>query len=225
LAPSTLDRQARNYFPTATILKFLGEDYRTFMTAFSTVKMQELAEFGGMIHEYQKIWNAVLHTTINLSQHSKEHQGMIALISMLSNQDFLEILKATDLGVYYIPSKKWLIVFWQRVLSGILRFNNSYRNFQDYHRLKMMADQDPRVIPREQITPTFLKKYVWPRLRGISLSADDISIINLTQTLEEIVQSDTDIIEPVTADMEAKQRVLSDITVDIKTGNPKKGSF
>lgn len=223
LAAGTMDRQARNFYPAATILKFVGEDYMKFMQDFSAVKSQELAAFGGTEHEYQRVWNAVLHTTINLSQHSKELQGMAALSTILSNRDFQGILKTTDLGAYFLPDRKWLIIFWQRAISGILRYNNEYRNHQNYHHLKIVADQDPRTIPREKLTPVFLKTEVWPRTGGMAVSPDDISVINLTELLTTMVARSDDMTEPISNDEAERQKMLSDIAADIRP--PKRGNF
>lgn len=223
MAAGTLDRQARNFFPAATILKFVGEDYVKFMTDFSAIKSQEMADFGGTEQEYRRIWNAILHTTINLAQHSKEHQGMLPLSTIIGNRDFMEVLKATDIGAYFIPDKKWLIVFWQRALSGILRYNNEYRNHQNYHRLKIMADQDPRVISRERLTNAFLKNEVWPRTGGLAVSPDDITVIDLSETLASRVTPEIEIVEPIDADEKVRQSLVNDIATDIRP--PKRGNF
>lgn len=223
MAPGTLDRQARNYYPAATILRFVGEDYAQFMTNFSAIKSQELVDFGGMQQEYKRVWNAILHTTINLAHHSKEHQGMLPLATIIGNQDFLEILKATDIGVYFIPDKKWLIVFWQRALSGILRYNNDYRGHQNYHRLKVIADQDPRVVSRERLTNTFLKNEVWSRIGGLAVSADDISVIDLHEMFAAHVTPENKIVEPIDADEKVRQAMLEDIASAIRP--PRRGNF
>ena len=223
MAAGTLDRQARNYYPAATMLKFVGEDHVQFMTDFSAVKSQELADFGGTEQEYKRVWDAILHTTINLAHHSKEHQGMLPLSTIIGNRDFMEVLKATDIGAYFIPDKKWLIVFWQRALSGILRYNNNYRNHQNYHRLKIMADQDPRVISRERLTNSFLKNEVWPRTGGLAVSPDDISVIDLTESLAARVTTENEIVEPIDADEKVRQSMLEDIASDIRP--PKRGNF
>lgn len=215
-------RSTENYYPAAAILKVAGQDYQKFMFDFSRTQLRGLTESGGVEQQYRKVWDAVLHTNIMLSHHSKDKSGMAPVAKIISDPDFDWVMRASDIGVYYLREQNWLVVFWQRAIHCVLHWNNEYRNAQNYHHLKVVADQDPRCVPREKITRTFLKTHVWPRTGAIKVTANDISILDLTESMANVTPEEQ-LVEPVDANEKARQEMLNEIASDIRA--PRKGNF
>lgn len=183
LPPGTHTRMKNNLMPAAAIMKFVGYDYRKFVIEFCKVKMEELLE-QGVVKESTTIWSHILHTQVPLSNVESGGTGVAAIAKIIANPNLNYLLNDADLGAYYLKEKKWLVVFWQKIVSGVLQRSNLYRGAQFPLRLKAIADGDSRVIPREVVSkPAFLKKYVWP-LIGAKIGPEEISVLDLSKTLD-----------------------------------------
>lgn len=214
-------RLTDNYLPATAILKFVGEDYRNFMIEFSQLKLRELTEQGGTKQESTDIWQEILNTPVELSRHTELHRGSASIAKIIANRDLEYILNSCELGAYYLPDRQWLIVVWGIITKSVLRWSNRFRNITSHLRLKTVADADPRVIPREKLSRSgFLKDEVWPKT-VTKVSFDDISVIDLKDTLHRV---DGDI-EPITKDEQKRQTMLDDIADELGTGTPKRGDF
>jgi len=181
LEAGTDDRLKQNLLPATTILKLVGKDYVDFMVRFAAIKMEEMAEQGAT-QESASIWNSILNTPIHLSAHDPSLSGTATVARMLGDPHFEGFLNGTDVGVYYVPEKKWLIVHWHKVVSGVMRNDNTYRGTQYPGRLKFVADEDSRVVLKSKISKRFLQSAVWPRV-GAKVSLHDISIIDVRDTI------------------------------------------
>lgn len=211
-------RMVDNFLPAATILKIAGEDYVDFVKKFSELKMRELTEQGGASKESAEIWSEILHAPIALHQLSQEtDETVVAVAKLLADPHKHYILDKIDLGVYFLPEKMWLMVFWKKAASGVLRNSTKFRNVQHHGHLKMVADTDSRVIPREQLARgSFLQKEVWPRVHA-KISLNEVSVFNLEGTL--VIEEDS---EPALRDSQRRQKMLSDIPQGTKSN---KGNF
>jgi hypothetical protein len=163
LQAGTDDRLKQNIMPAATIMKMTGRDYVDFMVRFSALKMEEMAEQGAN-QESTDIWNSILNTPVSLNHHDPGLYGTATVAQMLGDPHFTGFLNGTDIGVYFIPEKKWLVVHWHKVTHGVMRNDNNYNRTQHPGRLKGVADEDHRVIPKSKISKKFLQKSVWPRI-------------------------------------------------------------
>jgi len=194
-----------NIMPAAAIMKLAGHDYKTFMVEFSKAKMEELIEQGAT-KESANIWSHIIHTPVALSNIETGRSGFASVAKIVTNKNLAYLLNDADLGAYYLADKGWLIVFWQKVVTGILQRSNVYRGARFPHRLKGIADGDPRVIRRDVIRRgAFMKDHVWP-LVGAHITPDDISVIDLrsTLTLENLNAPSS------SADVENQKRALLD---------------
>jgi len=200
-------RMTDNFLPAATILKLVGEDHVKFVQKFSELKMQELVEQGGAAKESAEIWSEVLHASIALHQLTQEvDETVVGLAKLLSDPHKHYILDKIDLGVYFLPEKMWLIVFWKKAVTGVLRNSTKFRNVQHHGHLKVIADTDPRVIPKEQLARgSFLQKEIWPRVNA-TIGLNEISVFNLEGTL--VIKEDS---EPALRDSQRRERMLGDI--------------
>jgi hypothetical protein len=125
------------------------------------------------------------------------------LLSDPSRRSMLEM--SDDLGVYFLEDRRWLIVFWQKAITGILRYSPTYKGMQFPGRLKVVADTDPRIVSQAKLKHSgFLKREVWPRV-GAQVSLDEISVIDLTTTLFSGASEEAE------ETAEAKIRMLEDI--------------
>ena len=206
LPSGNITRFKQNLLPLATILKLAGEDYVTFMTDFSTLKMEEVRQEGGATKQHEDIWSQVIHGTVNLTRQGGDWGGVSSLAKLLSDPSRRSMLQMVDdLGVYFLEDKRWLIVFWQKAITGILRYSPTYRGMQFPGRLKVIADTDPRVIAQAKLQHSgFLKREVWPRV-GTQVSLDEISVIDLTATLFSGASEEAE------ESADAKLRMLEDI--------------
>lgn len=224
LPSDMMTRLKDNLLPAAAIMKVIGKDYVKFMAEFSKVKLEELREQGGTVKESGNIWNHVLHTQVNLSKFAPDGDliGVSSLSKILSGGSTLSLLNGSDLGAYYLDKQKWLIVFWQKAINGILRNSTKYGRAQYPGKLKHMADADPRVVPKEKLrSSNFLKKEVWKRV-GSKISYDEISVIDLTQTLDI-----DDTTEEAERDMQTRDGMLEDIpdAASLVDGKVSRGNF
>lgn len=213
-------RMVDNFLPAATILKIVGEDHIKFVQKFSELKMRELVEQGGATKESGEIWSEILHAPIALGQLSQEADETItAVAKMLGDTHKHYLLDKIDLGVYFLPEKMWLLVFWKRAVAGVLKNSTKFRNVQHHGHLKMVADMDPRVIPREQLSrSSFLQKEVWPRVND-RIGLNEVSVFNLDGTLVMNVDD-----EPAVRDSQRRDRMLGDIPQGAGVKN-NKGNF
>jgi len=200
-------RMLDNFLPAAAILKYIGEDYVSFVRQFSELKMTELTEQGGATKESAAIWSDILHTPIALYRYLRDEEESITGISnLLADPHKHYLLDKIDLGVYYMPEKNWLIVFWQRALKGVLTRSARFGNAKHHGHLKSVADMDVHVIPREALMRTnFLQEEVWPRV-NIQVGYAEISVYNLEGVLVKKEDSD-----PSVKDKNKKNRMMNDI--------------
>jgi len=210
-----------NLLPAATILNFIGEDYIKFVQEFSILKMQEMADQGATVQESEEIWEEVLHTGIPLAHHSRDAEG-VSSVSYLLSHGTAHILSQTDLGVYYVPERKWLVVFWPRALSTLLTRSPKFRNYTGRHgRIKMIADNDPRVVPQSTLKREgFIRNFVRPRI-GARIALSNISVIDLTDTVDFTQKND----EPAHVNAERQESVVQDLATEVGAGKPDSGNF
>lgn len=201
-----------NLLPAAAILKIAGHDYTSFLSEFSKLKMDEFAEQGST-KESSIIWSHILHTPVPLSHIDSGKSGYASIAKILSNHTIDYMLNESDLGAYFLKEKGWLVVFWQKAVSGVLQRSNTYRNAQFPARLKGIADADSRIISKETLLRgNFLKNKLWS-LVGAKISVDEISVIDIRETLaigegiEDTGQKETE-----------KETMLDDIPEDMVRG-------
>ena len=212
LSPGIHTRLKDNLLPAAAILKLVGHDYVSFMSEFSRLKMNELAEQGAT-KESSIIWSHILHTPVPLNHLESGKPGYASIAKIISNHTMDYMLNESDLGAYFIKEKGWLVIFWQKALSGVLQRSNAYRNAQYPARLKGVADADNRIVSKDALQRgNFLKNYVWP-LVGAKISVDEISVIDVKETLA--IQEG---VEEYAAAESKKESMLDDIPEDIVRG-------
>lgn len=215
-------RMVDNFLPAATILKFVGEDYVSFVKSFSELKMREMVEQGGATKESAEIWTEILHAPIALYQLARSEEvndSVTAVVKLLADPHKHYLLDKIDLGVYLIPDRMWLVVFWEKAIPGVLKHSMQFKNARHRGHLKMLADMDPRVIPRDQLARgNFLSKEVWPRVNA-QIGLNEISVFNLEGTL---VMVNTD--EPTIRDSQRRGRMMDDIAHGGDT-KPNRGNF
>lgn len=213
-------RMVDNFLPAAAILKFVGEDHIKFVQKFSELKLRELVEQGGATKESSEIWSEILHAPVALHQLSQEvDEHIVAVAKLVGDPHKHYILDKIDLGVYLLPEKMWLLVFWKKAVAGVLRNSTKFRNVQHHGHLKMVADMDPRVIPREQLARgSFLQNEVWPRVNA-KVGLNEVSVFNLDGTI--VLADDA---EPAVRDSQRRDRMLGDIPQGTGT-KTNKGNF
>jgi len=227
LPADMMTRLKNNFLPATVIMKLAGVDYKSFITEFSKIKMEELKEQGGTSRESETIWNHILHTQVNLSQYAPESDlaGMVSLAKILSDYSSRCLLNGTDLGVMYIEEQKWLIVFWQKAVQGILKNSNKYRNVMYPGRLKVIADGDSRVVSKDRIrrNTELLQEIRKHTGGGVRISLDQVSVIDLTKTLDIVNTGE----EEVNRDARVRDQMLQDIPGAESETNPaiKYGNF
>jgi len=226
--PSNIMTRLKDHFlPAVAILKMIGVDYTEFLAEFCKLKMEEMQEQGGMAQESATIWDHVLHTQFDLARYTPNGDlgGFTSLSKVLSDRNSRAQLNGSDLGAYFLEKKHWLVVFWQKAVTGVLRNSPRYRNAQYPGRLKVLADADPRVISKEKIKDnTALLQDIRERA-GANVRPDQISIIDLTHTLAEYTHSGE---EDAVVDATAKERLLADIPDATSLVDPKvkqRGNF
>lgn len=181
LQTGTDDRIKQNLLPAAAIMKVAGYDYRNFMQKFSAIKMDEMAAQGAT-QESTEIWNSVLHTPVSLNLHDPNMYGTATVAQMLGDPHYLGLLNGTDLGAYYIEDRKWLVVHWHKIISGVMRNDNKYRATQHPVRLKRYADEDPRAVPAAKLSKRFMQQHVWSRV-GAKVTHNEISVLDVSSTI------------------------------------------
>lgn len=184
LSAKVENRLRENLMPAAAIMKFAGEDYVKFLSEFGGIKAQEMHEVGAFVPDSEKIWNQMLNTAIPLPR-TDSTTATNASVARILTQTGLSphILEDLDVGLFYLPARKWLLVFWEKAVSGVLRYSNLYKGTQYAGRLKQTADTDPRVIPVDTLKRmSFLSSEVWPRT-GSKITYEDISVLNVRDTL------------------------------------------
>ena len=222
LPQDMLTRLKDNFLPVTTIMKMAGQDYMTFLSGFSEIKMEELREQGGTTRESESIWDNLLHATITMGAHSPDADVLngVSLGRTLSSFESRSLLNSADIGVYYMEEHNWLIVFWQKAIHGILRNTNKYRGVLYPGRLKSLADADPRVVTKEKLSrnPELLSEIRQLAGGSIRISIDQLSVIDLNDTLI-LSKHDED---SEAEDTGPRHRMLSDIPSSGETGNIRK---
>ena len=217
-------RLSDNYFPAAAVLKIAGQDYAKFLRDYSEIKLTEMVAEGGAAPEYTRIWNALLHTNVTITQHDRDKSNVASLATIISSPEADYILHDTNLGAYYLRDRKWLIIFWHKAINTILKYSNEFRGTATHYHLKATADADPRVVPREKLMRSgFMKKEVWERI-GTCVTVDEISVIDLTETLS-IHEDEKLSTEPAIRDEEERQKMVDDIAQSIRRPEKRGGDF
>lgn len=206
-------RMLDNFLPAAAILKYIGEDYISFVRQFSELKMTELSEQGGTTKECEAIWADILHTPIALYRYTRdEDEGITGISNILADPHKRYLLNKIDLGVYYVEDKNWMIVFWQRALKGVLSRSPRFGGTVQYGHLKSVADMDAHVVPREKLAHSnFLQTEVWPRV-NTQVGMTEISVYNLDGVLVQKADADGAV-----EDQNKKKRLMNDIAHQTNT--------
>jgi len=211
LPSNIMTRMKDHFLPIVAILKLVGADYTTFLAEFSKIKMEEMEEQGGMVQESASIWDHLLYTQFDLSRFAPDSDlaGYTSISKILTNHTTRLQLNASDAGVYYIERKKWMVVFWQKAMTGILRHSPKYRNVLSPGRLKIMADADTRSISKENLKHdvAFLRD-IRQRV-GTNVRLDQLSVVDLTSTLSNQDCSEGE--EDEVVDARVREQMLSDI--------------
>jgi hypothetical protein len=226
--PQNIMTRLKNHFlPAVAIMKLAGIDYTDFLSRFSSIKMEEMREQGGSTTESTLIWDHILNTQFDLTRFSKEGDltGYTSLSKILSDDSTRALLNGSDLGAYYIDDKNWLVVFWQKAVTGILKNSPRYRNNQHPSRLKVVADADGRVIDKVALRGNVGLLNDISRRAGTNLRFDQISVLNLDAT---IATQEEENVEDIVAEATLKRRMLSDIpdtTAIIDAPTKQRGNF
>lgn len=213
LPPGTNTRLKDNYLPAATIMKLAYQDYKKFMREFTEMKISALAEQGAT-RESTVLWKEIFHTLIPKKHFDLEPStGFVSVAKIISDPSSEYMLNHADLGAYYLSKRKWLVVFWPKIISGVLSRSNQYRFSQFPARLKNIADADPSCVKKEALTSTFMKDEIYP-LVGAKVPVDDISVIDVRDVI-----AISDSREAATSSASQKETMLDDIPEDIVRGN------
>jgi len=211
LPANIMTRLKDHFLPIVAIMKLVGVDYGKFLADFSKLKMEEMQEQGGMVQESANIWDHVLYTQFDLAKFAPDSDlaGYTSLSKILSNHATRAQLNASDAGVYFVEKKMWLVVFWQKAMTGVLRHSPKYRNAQSPGRLKTIADSDSRAVSKELLknNVAFLKDI--RQRTGTNVALTQLSVIDLTTTLA--TQDGTGCEEEVVLDTSIRARMLTDI--------------
>lgn len=185
LPPGLDSRLKDNLLPSAAMLKLAGLDYKAYLSRACKDKMVFLEKFGATRREHEVLWDAILHTPIQLHQHSTDMAGISSIARMISDYSLYMIMNGvTDLGVYFFPEEEWLLVFWKRAAETILRQSNSFRHEANPGRLKTIADRHPDNIPSDVLEGgNFLPKA--GRLIGSRVNYDEFSVFHVRSVLLE----------------------------------------
>lgn len=208
--PSNIMTRLKDHFlPAVAIMKMIGMDYTEFLAAFCKLKMEEMQEQGGNTQESASIWDHILHTQFDLARYTPNGDlvGFTSLSKVLSDRNSRAQLNGSDLGAYFLEKRNWLVVFWQKAVTGVLRNSPRYRNAQHPGRLKVLADADPRVISKDKIKDNTVLMQEIRHRAGANVRNDQISVIDLAHTLAEHDHDEEDVV----ADATAKERLLADI--------------
>lgn len=184
--PAGLDSRLKdNLLPGAAMLKLADLDYKKYLAAACRNKMTFLEKFGATVREHESLWREVFRTPISLRQHSPDSVGMTSIAKMIGEPQMYTLLNGlTDLGVYYIPDNKWLLVFWERALLALLQHSRSYKFVTNPGQLKSTAENDPHVIKQTVLeSSNFLPQAC--RLIGSRVNYGDISVYDVEDVLLE----------------------------------------
>ena len=202
-------------------MKFLGLDYKKFIQDFYKIMAEDLISQGATT-ESEQIWEALLHTSINLSAFDPDHMsGAGSIGELLKDAHRHDLLTRTmKLGVLYLPKKKWLVVHWKKAVPNILNHSPAFRGIQSAQRLKTIADEHPYAIPNDKIKKDFakiLRPLIGPKL-GVRFKPTDLSILKMEDLVDENVSFTEDVIENETG----RQDMLDDIPEEVPL---KRGDF
>lgn len=211
-----------NLLPATAILKFLGLDYKKFIQDFYKAMEEDLVSQGATT-ESEQIWEAILHTTINLAPFDPEKAvGSGSVGELLRDVHRMDLLtKAMKLGVLYMPKKKWLVVHWKKAVPNVLNHSPTFRGIQSAQRLKTMADEHPHAIPKEIIKRDFakiLRPIIGPKI-GVKFKPSDLSILKMEDIIDESVSVYT---EDVAENDAKREEMLDDLPEEIPI---KRGDF
>lgn len=178
-----LDRQLKNFLPVTTILRYVGEDYKTFLEEYSQCKMRRLKLIGGTDQLYERVWDAIFNTPLPIHHFSAgTSQGMMTILNMLADRTHTEMLHSLGIGVYYIEKYRWAVVVWSQIASTILRYNQEFKRVANLLRLKSEADKHPNVISPDKISTVLFKEEIEPLLKNsLRIQQNNYSIFNLSQ--------------------------------------------
>lgn len=222
LPPDLLERLKQNLMPVTAILKACGvKNYAKFLEDIAVAKMNVMRERGGVVRESETIWQHIFHAPVNMAAISKEYTGITTLANIVADRSLWPVLDESDLGVYYLPKQQWLVVFWQRAITGVLKYSTLYRNVQYPQRLKTSADSDPRAISKEDVKNSGILRHELQRRTGTKMSFDDISVFDV----RHIIAFEGE--EGAAADAEAKKRMMADFPAALVEDLPdkRKGNF
>lgn len=200
-------RLKRNLLPAATILKYVGHDYRSFMMDYSKVKLEGMDELGAG-QESATIWHHILHTPFPAHWLGDDERGMTTVMRVVMDPFKRPSLNTSDIGVYYIEDYRWLVVFWYKALAGILKSSPLYKDSRYPGRLKIIADEDARTARKNRyVGNDFMQRYIWTML-GSNVSSNDISVIEVDKL--GVLQQ-----EAVENDAKTRAAVIDDIPEEL----------
>lgn len=148
-------RYFEGLWPSLTMMKFLGLDYRTFLTSFFEANKEAL-RFGATHTDSMELFH-VLCQSPKLVVHSNSggrDQAAMSLIQLLATAEERAQIVQTNAGLYFDEVQQVLVVNWTAAVQTVLAQHPKYSRESNIHNLRDLANRAPNVMTVEEMVAT-----------------------------------------------------------------------
>jgi hypothetical protein len=149
--------------PIAAILRWAGQDEKTFIADYLRYKVRNMATY------YTAGKDAVLHDILSLGriQVPDDSHAITTPGWMLADLNRRDQINLTHCGVYYITQLKLVVIHCRQALHKLLRYHANYRNSADGQSIRKHLLQNPLALTEEETkqrnVATYLQTYMGVR--------------------------------------------------------------
>ena len=192
-------RYFEGLYPALATMKFLGLDYRTFLTDFFEANKEAL-RFSATHTDSSELFH-VLCESPKLIVHSNSggrDQAAMSLLQLLATPEERQQIAQTNAGLYFDEVQQVLVVNWTAVMQVILAQHPKYGRESNLRNLRDLANRAPNAMTAEEMVATG----VLNRLKSQGIGAIQIGYLTgykMHDTIQSLSSVVPVVVTPVTA--------------------------
>lgn len=190
-------RYFEGLYPALATMKFLGLDYRTFLTDFCEAN-KEAFRVGATRTDSMELFDYVCRSpklTVRSQDGGHDRQTM-SLIQLLATPESRALINQTNSGLYFDEVQQVLLVDWTAAVQVVLSQHPRYSRESNLYNLRDLANRAPHVVPSEELLSTG----VLDRLKNLGIGAVPVGYLTGYRLREMINNLNTIPTAPVDAE-------------------------
>jgi hypothetical protein len=148
-------RYFEGLYPALATMKFLGLDYRTFLTDFFEANKEAL-RFSATHTDSSELFHVLCESPklIVRSESGGRDQVAMSLLKLLATQEERAQIAQTNAGLYFDEVQQVLVVNWTAAMQTVLAQHPKYSRESNLRNLRDLANRAPNALSAEELVAT-----------------------------------------------------------------------